>query len=171
MEIITNEEVLIVDKDPDHSLVEVKVIDPVLVEEDRTVVVTTDDKETIYIGSKGPQGPGGVIGELQYNTLVQPNETRTLDSVNIALVDSVIWEVTVVDRILNRKRVTAVRAVETEGNTSFIVGPYYGTAKTLMLHEYNVTLVSGELTLSLTNNHNNDLTCEVLRIKTNRIDF
>lgn len=171
MEIFEEDQVLIVPMEQDSILTSKTELESVLVEDSKTIIVNTPNNEVIYIGAVGPQGPAGVIGELQFNTLIAPTETRTLDSVNVGLVDSVLWEVTVVDRLLNRKRVTTVRGTETEGSPSYIVGPYYGASKASMLHEFDVTLVAGELILSLQNSHTNTLTAEVLRIKTNRIDF
>lgn len=171
MEIIQETEVLVVEQDPETIVQESSTVETVVSEDSKTAVVTSPNTDTVYIGAVGPQGPGGVIGELQFNTLVAPTESRTIDSINISLVDSVIWEVTATDRISGKLRVTVVRGLVSEGVANFIVGPYFGATKTDYPHEYDVQLVAGELILLLQNNHTNNILAEVLRIKTNRVEL
>lgn len=156
---------------PKQIITEVTNLQPIIIEAGKTLIVNSPEKETIYIGSQGPQGPGGAIGELQFNTLVAPTEIGTLDSVNIGLVDSVIWEVTVVDRLLGIKRVTTIRGLQSEGAAAHMIGPYFGASQLILNHVFDVTLLAGELILTVENLHSNPITAEVLRIKTNRIDF
>ena len=171
MEIFEEDQVLIVPLEQNEILTTVIQPEPIIVEDKKTIVINSPESEVIYIGSVGPQGPPGVIGELQFNTLIAPTETRTLDSVNVGLVDSVIWEVTIIDRLLNRKRVTTVRGLESEGVATHMIGPYFGANQSILGHNFDVTLVAGELTLTVENIHSNPITAEVLRIKTNRIDL
>lgn len=171
MEIVQDTEVLVVEQTPETVIQESVSIKTVVSEDDKTTVVTSPVTDTVYVGAVGPQGPGGVIGELQFNTTVAPTETRAIDSINISLVDSVIWEVTAIDRTTGKNRVTVVRGLVSEGTANFMVGPYFGASKTNYPHEYDVQFIAGELILYLTNNHSNNITAEVLRIKTNRIEI
>jgi len=168
METFTEDQVLVVERGTDHTVTETKVAEPIIVDSKKTIVIQQEVPGTIYVGSVGPQGPGGAVGEIQFNTLVAVGETRTLDSVNTALVDSVIWEVTVIDRSINRKRVSAVRATESESAAFYTIGPICGALSSTLPYLIDVNLVAGELVLSLENNHTNEVVTEVLRIKTDR---
>lgn len=171
MEIIQETEVLVVEQEAETVVKESRTTEVLVSTDEATKVVTSESVDTVYVGAVGPQGPGGVIGELQFNTLVAPAEERSIDFVNISLVDSVIWEVTAIDRITGKNRITTIRGLVEQGVAGHMVGPYYGTDKVNYPHEYDVRLVAGELTLYLTNNHTNNILAEVLRIKTNRVEL
>lgn len=133
---------------------------------DKAILVTETEVTSVFVGTPGPQGPPGGIGEVQFNSVVAPGATETVDGVSLSLVDGCVWKVLVADRVQNKRRLQTIDATHELGTEAFFtIGPIVGSKLAEMPYTVGVNIASGFMNIDITNTGANDLIVEVLRIK------
>lgn len=140
----------------------------ILEEAPQTLVDTEVDYEILTEGFPGPvglpgtQGPAGA-GTAQVNTTIPAGGTVVVDTLSAALYLSVKWFVSIVNSATSEVRSSEVMAIH---NDTEVNHTHYGIIGNFLPCPVDVSLVAGQLELSITNNAADDLDINVVRVST-----
>ena len=166
MTIITDsEQTLVLSSSESTILVRSETTGVVISQEQEPIIVSSEETKTIYIGSPGPQGPPGQIGQVQFNTIAPSTQTTIVDSLSTSLFRGAKWILTAHDSVNNLTRYMEIAGIHSNSTPSHAIGPALGATSILAVTDVDVVIQSGNLNLTVTNNHTENLTISVARIK------
>ena len=169
--IIPNNPTLVVSKSGSSVSVREERSDLVVSQSNDTLTIASDQTETLFVSSPGPQGPPGEIGQVQFNVLATPGQTVIVDSLPASLVDTVKWILSARDSVNDLRRSMEITANHSAGSASHSVAYILGKSQLLNIADIDVEIQSGNLNLSITNNYTETLTISVARIKIDTVNL